>query len=428
MLNFPDQDIDKNHVWHPFDAIQLSENEYIVKAEGVKLFTNTGKVIIDAISSWWVNLHGHCNPIISEAIKKQVDVLEHVIFAGFTHQPAIELTRILLPLLPGDMQHLFFSDNGSTSTEVALKMAFQYWYNKGLPNKKTVIALEGAYHGDNFGAMSVGGRSIFSKPFDALLFEVHFIPLPLAENEKEVLSNFENALNTENVAAFIYEPLVQGASGMRFYSPQLLEKLIKMAKEKGVICIADEVMTGFGRTGKMFASEYLNTYPDIICLSKGITGGYLPLGATACTNKIKLEFAKNESDKVFYHGHSYTANPLACAAAVASLAITVNSETKNNWIRIADKHREFILKIENHEQIIKAECLGTILKIELKTNSETGYTNAIREKAYFYFLSKGILLRPLGNIIYILPPYIITNTELEFIYATIEDFLAEIKP
>ncbi|MBY0426315.1 MAG: aminotransferase class III-fold pyridoxal phosphate-dependent enzyme, partial [Cytophagales bacterium] len=279
-----------SYLWHPFDILEIPEEIVVSSGEGVYLHTQDGRKILDAISSWWVNLHGHNNPIINQALKNQVDKLEHVIFSGFTHQPAIELAEKLIKIVPGNMAKVFLSDDGSTAVEVAIKMALQYWHNQGSPRQK-IIAIDGAYHGDTFGAMSVGARSAFNAPFNSLLFDVEFIDFP--ENDTAI-AQLEKLLKGGDVAAFIYEPLVQGAGGMRMYSPGMLQSLIDMAKSYGVLCIADEVMTGFGRTGKNFASEYCTSFPDIICLSKGLTGGYMPLGATLCTKQVYEPFESSD--------------------------------------------------------------------------------------------------------------------------------------
>lgn len=413
---------DKSFVWHPFD-IYNSENIIIKKGSGVYLHTKDGRKIIDGISSWWVNLHGHRNTKISKAINKQLRYLEHVIFAGFSHEPAIKLAESLCKILPGEMQKIFFSDNGSTSTEVALKMAFQYWYNK---NKKKikVMALQGAYHGDTFGAMSVAERGGFNVPFEPYLFDVVFIPFP---DDDLVLDQFEAACKSTDAGVFIYEPLVQGSAGMRIYAPEMLEKLLLIAKKYDVICIADEVMTGFGRTNKLFASEFCQTKPDIICLSKGITGGYFPLGATAVNTRIAERFATKQIDKIFLHGHSYTANPLACAAANASLEILLSSESTQNRLKISENHIAFVEKIKGNPKIKNAKTFGTILALEVKNDTDTSYFNNLREFLYTEFLKRDILLRPLGNVIYVLPPYIISENQLNRIYAAIEEVLGLIE-
>lgn len=422
MINLIEKD--RNLIWHPFTPQEgsLAENILITKAEGIYLHTHDGRKIIDAISSWWVNLHGHSNPTIAEALAKQAIELEHVMFAGFTHKPAIDLAEKLITVLPTNFSKIFFSDNGSTANEVAIKIALQYWHNQGIV-KKEIIAFEGAYHGDTFGAMAVGERSIFSKPFDEYLFDVKFIELPTQQNEELVVRQFTELILSNNVGIFIFEPLVQGASGMRMYSPSVLNKLISLAKEHEVICIADEVFTGFYRTGKFFASDFLHHKPDIIALSKGLTGGTLPMGVTACTQKIYEAFLSEDITKAFLHGHSYTANPLACAAANASFDLLVEKETIDQIKLISTLQQNFVELIRTHKQVRNARAIGTILAIEIETVEKKGYEDSIRIKILNFFLSRDILLRPLGNVLYVVPPYIIKQQELEHIHKNIFEFL-----
>ena len=415
---------DKNYIWHPFTPLEVEEDPIVIEsAQGVYLYTADGKKIIDAISSWWVNLHGHSNPVIAKAISEQARRLEHVIFAGFTHEPAITLAENLLSVLPKNQSKIFFSDDGSTAVEVGLKMAMQYWHNKGIQTKTKIIALEGAYHGDTFGAMSVGARDVFNLAFNRYLFNVDFIDFPSKQNEEKLLSDFRKLVSREDVAAFIFEPLVQGAAGMRMYSPQILDQLISIANEYEVICIADEVFTGFGRTGRFFACDYLKNRPDIFALSKGITGGSLPLGATSCSSKIASAFQSSESSRTLYHGHSYTANPIACAAGNASFKLLISPECKSAIETINKSLENFKANVSGFSVIKDVRVCGTILAIELMTNDTSSYYNPIRKKIYSHFLSKGILVRPLGNVIYIVPPYVISEKELQSIQTEIVQFL-----
>jgi len=416
--------LDKELIWHPFTPLKDGNDSIVIRSgQGVYLETLDGRKIIDGISSWWVNLHGHSNPHIAQAIYEQAKTLEHVIFAGFTHEPAIRLANNLKSILPGNVVRIFFSDDGSTSVEVGLKLAFQFWHNKGVPKKK-VIAIRGAYHGDTFGSMSVGERGMFTDPFKPFLFDVVFIDFPTVENEASLLKRFGEIIDSGDMAAFIFEPLVQGAAGMRMYSAEILNKLIKKAHEKKVLCIADEVFTGFGRTGKMFACDYLDEEPDIICVSKGITGGALPLGVTACSQEVVHAFQSSEFSKTFFHGHSYTANPIACAAANASFELLTAAACQNAIKRISDLHRSFVSQMIGHGKIKDIRSLGTILAVELHTGQEeSSYASNLRKKIYPFFLERAILLRPLGNTIYVLPPYVIQESELSRIYSSIEDFL-----
>ncbi len=417
---------DKAFVWHPFTPQHdtMPANIFIERAEGVYLHTKDGRRIIDGISSWWVNIHGHSHPQIAQALFKQASTMEHVIFAGFTHEPAIQLAENLISVLPSNIKKIFYSDNGSTANEVAIKMAIQYWHNRNI-KKKTIIAIEGAYHGDTFGAMAVGDRSLFTAPFTDYLFDVQFIPFPTTANEREVIESFKALVSQNQVGAFIFEPLIQGAAGMRMYSPKVLNELLSIAKRHEVICIADEVFSGFFRTGKFLATEYVEIKPDIIALSKGLTGGTMPLGVTACSQEIYDAYQSTEMTKAFLHGHSYTANPLACAVGNTSFRLLFQEDCQQRISDIAKSHAEFVQELGS-DKIREARQLGTILALEIQTQETTGYTNAIRKKIYDYFLNQDILLRPLGNVIYIVPPYVITPEELRKIYEAIKSFLKSI--
>lgn len=414
---------DLQNIWHPYTQIKGSTPPIaIVRGEGVYLFDEQGNSYIDAISSWWVNVHGHSHPHIAEKVAEQLNTLEHVIFAGFTHPKAVELAERLLKLLPEKQSKIFFSDNGSTAVEVAVKMALQYWHNKGIEKRK-VIALEGAYHGDTFGAMSVSERSAFSKPFASLLFDVIHIEFPGKGREDVSLKQLKDALAGGDIAAFIFEPLVQGASGMRMYGADILEKMIACCRKNKVLTIADEVMTGFGRTGKFFASDHLSEKPDMCCLSKGLTGGTMAMGITSCTQQVFDAFSAEDKSKTFFHGHSFTANPLACAASCASLDIFEKPLTWQRIRQIEEKHAAFVKESEGHALIKDIRQKGTILAIELETDEKPSYFSDIGTRIRDYFISKGIILRPLGNVLYVLPPYCITDNELDKIYEAINTFL-----
>ncbi|MBV6484070.1 MAG: Adenosylmethionine-8-amino-7-oxononanoate aminotransferase [Flavobacteriales bacterium] len=416
------QEKDTKYIWHPFTQMKTVQQILpVVKADGIYLFTEDGRKIIDGVSSWWTNIHGHSHPYLAKAVSEQFNTLEHVIFAGFTHPKAIELAERILGKLPF-LNKVFFSDNGSTAVEVAIKMAFQYWYNQNLKKTK-IIAFNDAYHGDTFGAMSVGGRNAFNQPFFPFLFDVEFIDVPTKGNEQRTLEQLKALVQKQDVASFIFEPLVQGSAGMVMYSPEILEKLLLVCKENKVLTIADEVMTGFGRTGKWFATDYINTKPDLVCLSKGLTGGAMPMGLTLCSNKIYNEFLSDNHSKTFFHGHSFTANPLACAVACASLDLMEKSETWQQIELIAKNHQVFKAKIETFSKLKEVRQTGTILALEFNTEENSSYFNNLRDKLYQFFLNKNILLRPLGNVLYILPPYCITSTELQQIYDAIEEFL-----
>jgi adenosylmethionine---8-amino-7-oxononanoate aminotransferase len=413
-------------IWHPYthrtEESSLADLPIpIVRGEGVYLFDENGNKYIDAISSWWVNIHGHAHPYIAEKVAQQLNTLEHVIFAGFTHQPAVELAERLLQILPSNQSKVFYSDNGSTAVEVALKMAIQYWSNKGI-NKKKIIAFEHAYHGDTFGAMSVSARSGFTKPFSSLLFEVISIPVPVKGNEEASFTKLRAEIlnHKDEIAAFIFEPLVLGAGGMLMYEASALDQLMSICKKHEILTIADEVMTGFGRTGKLFASDHLQQQPDIICLSKGLTGGTMPMGITTCSEKIFNAFTSDDRSKTLYHGHSYTANPLACTAALASLDLLLHNDCKKNTQRISIYMQGLVTKLQAVASLKNVRCTGTIIAVDVVTTEETSYFNSLRDRLYDFFLHKGILLRPLGNTIYIMPPYCITDDELNYIGSTLE--------
>ncbi|TBO40877.1 adenosylmethionine--8-amino-7-oxononanoate transaminase [Pedobacter kyonggii] len=414
---------DQKVIWHPYTQMKNALPHIpIVRGEGVYVFDEDGKRYIDAVSSWWVNIHGHSHPYIAQRVAEQLNVLEHVIFAGFTHEPAVLLAERLLPILPGKQDKVFYTDNGSTAVEVALKMCLQYWDNKGTPKAK-ILAFKNAYHGDTFGAMSVSGRSIFTDAFNSLLFDVEFIDLPNENNISHLISHISNLKDT---ACFIFEPLILGSGGMLMYEAKYLDQLLSACKDAAILTIADEVMTGFGRTGTYFACEKLTNKPDIICLSKGLTGGTMPLGVTTCTKEIFEAFLSDDKLKTLYHGHSFTANPIACVASLASLDILLKSETLQNIKRVEAKHAVFLEEIKTHPKVKAIRQTGTIIAIEWETDNETSYLSNLRNLLYSYFLNKGIILRPLGNIIYILPPYVISDEDLDYIYAAIKSALEEV--
>ncbi len=416
---------DQAVIWHPFTQMQTAPLPIpIVRGKGSLLYDADGNEYIDAISSWWVNIHGHAHPYIAERVSEQLKTLEHVIFAGFTHQPAVELAERVLAILPRNQAKVFYSDNGSTAVEVALKMAFQYWHNLGKPRQR-VIAFHDAYHGDTFGAMAVGGRSAFTAPFVPFLFDVEYLPAPVAGREDEVLALAET-LFTDDVAAFIAEPLVQGAGGMVMYEPAVLDKLIQLARRSGALVIADEVMTGFGRTGKLFASHHLQEQPDLMCLSKGLTGGTMALGVTTCTRAIYDAFLSTDKFKTLFHGHSFTANPLACTAALASMDLLLSDETQANIQRIADRHTAFAQRLRTNPAVRQVRQRGTLLAFDLVVSGGTSYFSTIRDRAYDFLLKRGVLMRPLGNVLYLMPPYCTTDAQLTTIYSHIDALLAEL--
>jgi adenosylmethionine-8-amino-7-oxononanoate aminotransferase len=421
--------IEKDHefVWHPFTQIKTEASPiHIVKAKGATLIDADGKKYIDCNSSWWVNIHGHGNKFIGRAISEQFKKIDHIIFAGATHDKAIELAEKVVNKLPSPLSKVFFSDDGSTAIEVALKMAIQYWHNKN-ENRKKILAIDGAYHGDTFGAMSVGERGVFNIPFEPLFFHVDFLDFPTIEKEKELLNKAQELLKTNEFAALIVEPLVQGSAGMRIYRPEFLDELVRIAKKNKTLVIFDEVMTGWGRTGKWFALDHIQEIPDIVCLSKGLTGGVLPLGLTVATKEIFNAFLSDEKRKAFLHGHSFTGNPLACAAACASINIMESQKTWESIERISSRNQHFLQEIRNHSTVKDARCLGTILAIEINVSSESSYFNSMRDEAYHFFLENGLWIRPLGNVIFVNPPYCLTHSEQNRIFAILKSFLKKIE-
>lgn len=387
----------------------------VVKGDGVYIIDAHGKAYIDAISSWWVTIHGHANTYIAEKIYEQAKTLEQVIFAGFTHEPAVRLAERLLDILPGEFAKIFYSDNGSTAVEVGVKMALQYWWNKGDKKRNKILALNHSYHGDTFGTMSLSDRSVFTLAFHDKLFEVIFIDPPM---QGGVLYNGP----WDEIACLIYEPLLQGAGGMNIYDATALNELLLQCHAHEVICIADEVMTGFGRTGELFASEYVAEKPDIICLSKGLTGGTMALGVTACTDKIHSAFVDEDRRKTFFHGHSFTANPLACAAALASLDLLLQSGCQLRIDSIGKHHIRFIQQLGADTRftahVKNLRSIGTIMAFEIESGQD-GYLNTIGRDVTQKALEQGVYLRPLGNTVYIMPPYCITQEELEKVYEVI---------
>ena len=411
------------YIWHPFTQMQTAKEPIeIDRAEGSKLYDKDGKSYIDAISSWWVNLHGHAHPYIRQKMDEQHQKLAHVMFAGFSHQAAKTLCTELIEVLPTNQKKFFFSGDGSSAVEIALKMAIQYWRNKGLKKQK-ILALDGGYHGETFGAMSAGAKSIFTAHFQDYLFDVQHLPFP---NDEKCLEQLEQALKQDDVCAFIFEPLVQGASGMRMYSSEMLEKMIGLCNDYNTLTIADEVMTGFGRTGTYFACNQIENKVDFMCLSKGLSGGTLPISLTTCTQTIYDSFLGNDMSTAFLHGHSYTGNALGCAAAIASLELLKKEDCQTRIKEIIKHHQQFAAKIESFTFIQDVRQMGTILAVELQ-NENSSYTSSIKEEMYSFFMEKGINLRPLGNVLYILPPYCISDAELNHIYDSILSFFESLK-
>ena len=414
-------DRDKKHLWHPLTQHKTAADPLaIVKAKGALLWDEQGKEYIDGIASWYTAMYGHSNEYITSAVNRQMQELDFVMFSGFTHKPAIELSERLIEILPDNQAKIFFNDNGSTAVEAGIKMTLQFYHNKG-QKRDTLIAFEDGFHGDTFGAMSASGLSSYNGPFKDFLLKVERIPIPQEDNIDAVLKHLDKILATNKCAAFIFEPLVQGAAGMKFHSATGLNALIEKCHKNDVLCIADEIMTGFGKTGKNFASDYLTEKPDIICLSKALTAGMFPLSITSCSQKIFDAFLSDEVSKGFFHAHTYSAHPLGCAAALAGLDVLESEEILERRSYIEKEHQNFVLKIEKRLKVKEARCKGLILAIDL--NIEMNRYGKSRDEMYQFFMSRGIVLRPLGNTIYTLPPYVITNEQLAKVYASILDFL-----
>ncbi|MBT4770622.1 MAG: adenosylmethionine--8-amino-7-oxononanoate transaminase [Rhodospirillaceae bacterium] len=428
--------LDKAHVWHPFTQMRdASPPIEIVSGRGAELFGADGKTYIDLVSSWWVTIHGHAHPVIAKAIAAQAEKLEQVIFADFTHAPAARLAARLADLLPGDLSKVFYSDNGSTSVEVAMKIAWQYWRNMGNSGRKRFLSFSGGYHGDTLGAMSLGASTGFYAPFEDQLLDVEFLPYPdtwigdneSAEKEAVSLAALDACLDRhgDELAAVIIEPLIQGAGGMRMCRPEFLAALCHRLREAGVLLIFDEVMTGFGRTGEMFACEKADVVPDIICLAKGLTGGFLPLAATVCSEDIFEAFYGDDFSRAFAHGHSFTANPLGCAAAHASLDLFTQENTLVNIEMIESAHRRGLAELSDIAGVERARLMGSVAAFDIGRRGE-GYGAEIGATLKQAFIERGYLIRPLGNVVYLMPPYCITKAALEESYDAIAGVLATI--
>lgn len=412
--------------WHPYTQHKINSHfPAIVKGKDEFLWDENGKQYIDAIASWWVNPFGHSNTFIADAIYKQLTTLEHVLFGGFTHNVVVELAEKLVEILPANQKKFFYSDNGSTAVEVAIKASFQYHYNKGI-KKNTIIAFEDAFHGDTFGAMAVSGIGLFTEAFQEALIHVVRIPVPTKGQEENSKLALQKAIAENEVAAFIFEPLVLGAAGMVMYEASELDALLTICKENNVFTIADEVMTGFGKTGKLFASNYLNNLPDMMCLSKALTGGTIPMAITTFTQAIFDGFVSDNKSHAFFHGHTFTANPTGCAAALASIELLKNPTTLENINRITTSHLQFEKHIIQHKKVKASRVLGVIFALEIEVSEKQDYYSDLRNRFYNYFIDKGVILRPVGNIIYILPSYIISEESLQHVYSVIEQALNEI--
>lgn len=419
--------MDSSPVWHPFTQHGLGEPiPKIGRAEGALLYCEDGRTLIDGISSWWVITHGHCEPRIVKAIQDQAARLDQVIFAGYTHEPAEEVARGLIRLtgaaLPSadPLTHVFFSDSGSTAVEVALKMALGTWHNIGAPRGR-IIVMEHSYHGDTIGAMSVGERGVFNRAYAPLLFDVDTIPFPLAGKEQATLDALEALCrSSDKPAALIVEPLILGAGGMLIYSAELLRSMREICTRHDVLFIADEVMTGWGRTGTLFACEQAGVTPDILCTAKGLTGGSIPLAATLATARIFDAHRSEDRAAMFFHSSSFTANPIACAAAAANIAIWEREDVRGRISTLNAHMAARLARLADHPAIENPRILGAIAAIDLRVDSGSGYLVHVAPALRSFFLERGLLLRPLGNTIYVMPPYCISKEQIDLIFDAIE--------
>jgi len=419
---------DRSPIWHPFTQHALAGPAIpIARGEGAYLYTQEGRAILDAISSWWVTTHGHGHPHIAQAIQHQAAKLEQVIFAGFTHEPAEILARKLIAVAPKGLDYAFFSDSGSTAVEVAIKMAVGSWHNRGAPRHR-IIAMEHAYHGDMFGAMAVGHRGVFNAAYDPMLFDVAYLPFPARGTEQRTIEALKALLGSDPnaFAAMIVEPLVLGAGGMKMYRPEVLADIAACCRGHGIFLIVDEVMTGFGRTGTMFACEQAGVSPDLICLSKGLTGGFLPMGATLATGEIYDSFYSSDRAKTFFHSSSYTGNAIACAAAAANLEVWEREPVSARIRAIAERHANALSRFRGRPEVADVRQTGTIAAIELKL-PDSGYLAALGPKLGAFYLERDVLLRSLGDVVYVLPPYCVAADELDRIYDVIDQSLALVR-
>ena len=427
---------DQRYVWHPYTQHGTESDPVLIEgARNASLYDAQGREILDLISSWWTCTHGHSHPQLNAALARQAEAFEHVMFAGFTHRPAVDLASALARVLPGDLTRVFYSDDGSTSVEVALKMAYQYWANRGEGKRRVFISFDGGYHGDTLGAMSVGRGSGFFTLHRNLMCQVAVLPFPYTfdgdeaaeDRERGALTALEDRLwnGAQDIAALIVEPLLQGAGGMRMCRPEFLKSLVDIARAAGILVIFDEVATGFGRTGTMFAMQQAGIAPDIVCLSKGLTAGYLPMAATVANDNVYAAFLGESFDKALPHGHSFTANPLACAVALTSLDLFEQEATLERIARIEARHRAMLPELRVREDVVRPRVLGTVLAFDLK--GEAGYQSARSQSLKSWFLSKGLNIRPLGSTVYLLPPYCITDAELTRAYAGLMEGLDWLK-
>jgi len=425
-VTIPWTELDRRHVWHPYTQMQLAPPPLpVARAQGVYLHLEDGRKILDAISSWWVNLHGHNHPRLNRALARQAESLAQVIFAGFTHEPGARLAAALAKRVPGGLPRVFYSDDGSTAVEVALKMAWQLWKNRGEAERNLFVAFDDAYHGDTFGAMAASGVGIFHDRFSQLFCTVRRAQTPVSAARGSASPSLAEILEREGkrVAAVILEPMLQGAGGMLVQPAAFLRQVREATARHGIPLIADEVLTGFGRTGKLFACEHGPIVPDLLCLSKALTAGYLPFAATLASDEIYRAFLSEDRTKTLFHGHSYTGNALACAVALESLALFEEEDRLGRVRQLETLFAERLDRLRRHPRVAQVRGIGGMAAVELRPAAEGGYLDAQGPRLAAEALARGVLLRPLGNILYILPPLVITDEEAGGVFDVIEEIL-----
>ncbi|MEM1177520.1 MAG: adenosylmethionine--8-amino-7-oxononanoate transaminase [Acidobacteriota bacterium] len=419
-------ELSRRHVWHPYTQMRTAPPPIpVARASGVYLETPDGRRILDGISSWWVNVHGHAHPRLNRALAEQAERVEQVIFAGFTHEPASRLAAELVARTPGSLPRVFFSDDGSTAVEVAMKMAYQAWLHRG-EERRLFVALDDAYHGDTFGAMAAGGVAAFHRAFSPLFFDVRRAATPASARREDHSPDLEHILEREGgqVAAVIVEPVLQGAAGMLVQPPSFLERVRELTRRHGIPLIADEIFTGFGRTGPMFACEHAGVEPDVLCLSKALTGGYLPLSVTLASEEIYGAFLSEDRSKTFFHGHSYTGNALACAVGLESLRLFDEEDRLGRVAELESLFTERMARIAEMPRVTSPRVLGPMAAIDIDPEGGGGYLDDLGPRLYNAFLERDILLRPLGNVLYFLPPYVITDGEAHRVFDAIEEVIS----
>ncbi|AGS25207.1 adenosylmethionine--8-amino-7-oxononanoate transaminase [Rhizobium etli] len=412
--------MNRSAVWHPFTQHALEPPmKRIAATDGAYLIEEDGNRVLDGISSWWVITHGHRHPAIMQAIRTATEAFDQIIFAEYSHEPAERLAEGLIGRAPSGLKHVFYSDSGSTSVEVALKMALGCFHNLGDPRDRIVV-MEASYHGDTIGTMSTGERGVFNAAYEPLLFGVDRVPFPETGREQQTLDAFETLCRSGRIAALVIEPLVLGAGGMKIYDAGVLAALREIAARHGCLFIADEVMTGWGRTGTLFACEQANISPDILCTSKGLTGGAVPLAATLCTSDIFDAHLSTDRRKTFFHSSSYTANPIACAAAVANLQIWHDETVIERIKNLQALHRQNLERFAGDGRFADIRQAGTIAALDLVVPAG-GYLADVGPRLRRLFRERGFLIRPLGNVVYLMPPYCVTADELSRAYDAISE-------